>query len=136
MLLVACFVLLLFLRFRSVFFYLAERMPARGWLREWLFRARLSFWAICIRLGATARICYRLLLKTQSLFLWIAVSSLCAPRRAPPFWCLAALRGCVRETGRTARPASAWAAAAMTEVKDDEVCAFLHARATTYLVII
>ena len=44
--------------------------------------------------------------------------------------------GCVCETGRTARRASAWAAAAMTEVKDDEVCAFLHARATTYLVII
>ena len=50
-------------------------MPARGWLREWLFRARLSFWAICIRLGATARICYRLLLKTQVCF-GIAVSSL------------------------------------------------------------
>ena len=43
---------------------------------------------------------------------------------------------CVCETGRTARPASAWAAAAMEEGKDDELCAFLDARATTYLVII
>ena len=46
------------------------------------------------------------------------------------------LWGCVYETGRTARPASAWAAAAMEEGKDDELCAFLDARATTYLVII
>ena len=40
------------------------------------------------------------------------------------------------ETGRTARPANAWAAAAMEEGKDEEFCAFLGARATTYLVII
>ena len=40
------------------------------------------------------------------------------------------------ETGRTARPASAWVAAAVEEGKDEERCAFLTALATTYLVIV
>ena len=39
------------------------------------------------------------------------------------------------ETGRTARRASAWAAAAVNEGKNDTNRAFFNARATTYLVI-
>ena len=47
-----CSVVLLFLRFRSVFFYLAERMPARGWLREWLSGLASRFGRFLYPLGA------------------------------------------------------------------------------------
>ena len=70
---VACFVvLLLFLRFRSVFFYLAERMPARGWLREWL-RLAPRFWAILSARGAHL---LQAAFENSKLFFGIAVSSL------------------------------------------------------------
>ena len=118
---------------------------ARFWVRR--VRARLSFWAICIRLGARRAFVTGCKKKLQVFFLdcceqpfarrdRVGPGTLLAPaRRRVPNWSWR-LWGCVRETGRTARPASAWAAAAVNEGKNDTSRAFIYARATTYLVII
>ena len=107
-------------------FYLAERMPARGWLRERLLASRFGRFVSDSTRGAHL---VQAAFENSNVFvdcceqplraaMPVGPGALLTPARGRGTKMSLRLWGCVCETGRTARPASAWAAAAMTEVKD------------------